>query len=142
LRHLQLQLINKNSFSNCRLLWLLLLVFCIYVAHSGRAVSGKDCLRLVELRDPEIESHTRHICFCAFIVRGVVETLRRADPHRRGPTVYRIKKLKLAAKVQQLAIEPLIINNNYFIYGTISLSLFNDQYFVLTVSLSNTSSVD
>jgi hypothetical protein len=53
--------------------------------HSGRAVKGMNCLRLLEYWNRAFESHLRHGYLCAFLSVLVlpcvqVGALRRADP--------------------------------------------------------------
>jgi hypothetical protein len=36
--------------------------------HSGREVSGMNCLRPLKHWDRRVESHLRHGCLCAFIL--------------------------------------------------------------------------
>jgi hypothetical protein len=40
-----------------------------YADHSGRAVHGMNCLRPLEHWNRVFETHSRHSCLCAFILR-------------------------------------------------------------------------
>jgi hypothetical protein len=59
-------LIDKNTIKTIHLnIWN---VVYQSVDHSGRAVSGKNCLRSLERWDRGFDSHSRHECLCALIL--------------------------------------------------------------------------